>query len=165
MDPQVVFLEPKRIEIEVLVVDAVEAGAGASLNDEVIRNNMIRARVVCEQRCAEDEGEGARACAEFMHYSPPPGLTLGGFRHGRIELRDRAAGDVKDAAGRDGFQDGGGGTAIATVVEGRSNRQVFVGRGRYFEVVHAVVEAAEAAQIDRGDFPLGGGARREAVRA
>jgi len=40
-DTRVVFFEADRVEAEALVVDAVEAGADASLHDEVIGDDLV----------------------------------------------------------------------------------------------------------------------------
>ncbi|MEZ5521134.1 MAG: hypothetical protein R3F08_06655 [Dokdonella sp.] len=38
---RIVFLEPDRIEAEVLVVDAIETGTGAALDDQVVGDDLV----------------------------------------------------------------------------------------------------------------------------
>jgi ATP-dependent Clp protease adaptor protein ClpS len=44
LDPNVVLLEPQRLEAERLAVDAVEAGAEAGLHDQVVGDDLVGER-------------------------------------------------------------------------------------------------------------------------
>src|ERR1043165_678204 len=80
---------------------------------------------------------------------PPLLLALHGLDRGGVVLDDCAALDLEVAAHRHSFQHVGV-TASASVIDRGSVRDFLVAGGRQMIMIEAVIEGAEAAQIDRG---------------
>ena len=53
LDPQVVFLQPDRIEAEAFAVDAVKADTGRSVDDQVVGDHLVR---LCRQGGRQEQG-------------------------------------------------------------------------------------------------------------